>query len=62
MGSRSDIVVATFALHNIAVQNNLPLEEGPDVRVEENIPDPDHQDSAAAGQARRAEIPEIFLI
>ena len=63
LASRSDIIVATAILHNIAVRNNLPLEEGPDVRMEvnNNIPEPDHQNNVAAGQARRAEIAARFF-
>ncbi|KAG0717769.1 putative nuclease HARBI1 [Chionoecetes opilio] len=66
VASRSDIIVATFVLHNIAVINNLSLEEGPDPRVEDddNIPEPDDQNNmpaAAAGRGRRVQIARRFF-
>lgn len=65
LAARSDIIVAAVVLHNIALFNNLPLEEGPDNQVEDNSDvepeEPDHQNNVAAGQARRAEIAAGFF-
>ncbi len=61
LASRSDIIVATVILHNIAVRNGLPLEEGADVRVVDNIPPPEHQENVGAGHTRRAEIAVRFF-
>ena len=61
MPLRSDIIVATVVLHNIAVRNKLPLEEGLEVTAVENVPELNHQENAASGNTRRAEIAARFF-
>ena len=58
---RSDVIVATFVLHNIAIRNKLSLEEGLEVRAVENVPELNHQENAASGNTRRAEIAARFF-
>ena len=58
---RSDVIVATVVLHNIAVRNKLPLEEGLEVTAVENVPELNHQENAASGNTKRAEIAARFF-